>query len=238
MLYPPEITPPGGFWPGYSAKDWFFNVYPYLSETVNMSNVLEFNQKEDHFRHSIFERNIDGKSKLISDYSDIFKSDNNEWNGNGKSGLYKPLECIQKEGQILYLPEFWFHAVLNLGDVVAAGIQTSRSYTQWMQEIDLLGNWEKEMNFDGQKKLHKPPLTDLETEIRHWKLLKLYQRMEEMSPNNAIRYFMVGYNYYDLGQVLFFLCLSYLYFCFYFFVQGLLKRDSVCLCLYYYNNII
>ena len=165
-----------------------------------MSEELQFNDREEYYRHSVFERLVGNDTRLINEFEDIFMTDNEELNAAHNTLLYKPIECIQKEGQLLYLPEFWFHAVLNLGDVVAAGIQSSASYTQWMKEIDKLGNWEKEMNHDGQRALHKQPLTDLEHEMKQWELIKLYERLEEMSPNNAVRPFMVGHNYDEMGD--------------------------------------
>lgn len=201
FLYPPEITPPGGFWPGYSARDWYNTVYPHLTRTINMSDELNFNQREEYYRHSVFERIIGNQTKMINDFEEMFMTDNEELNAAGNNLLYKPIECIQAEGQLLYLPEFWFHAVLNLGDVVAAGIQTSAAYTQWMQEIDTLGTLEKVMNHDGQRALHKQPLSDLEHEASQLELVRLYERLEEMSPNNAVRPFMVGHNYDEMGNV-------------------------------------
>jgi hypothetical protein len=30
----------------------------------------------------------------------------------------RPLECIQQTGELLYVPEGWYHATVNLGDTV------------------------------------------------------------------------------------------------------------------------
>ena len=35
----------------------------------------------------------------------------------------RPLECIQREGELLYVPEGWYHATVNLGDTVAVASQ-------------------------------------------------------------------------------------------------------------------
>ena len=67
FLYPPNISPPGGFWPGFSSNDWYHTVYPQLSDAQ------------------------------------------------------KPMECVQTEGQIIYIPEFWWHSVLNIGEDIVIG---------------------------------------------------------------------------------------------------------------------
>ncbi|ESO91511.1 hypothetical protein LOTGIDRAFT_70151, partial [Lottia gigantea] len=65
FLYPKSKMPPGGMYPGYSQLDWYFSIYPALSE-------------ED-----------------------------------------KPIECIQNEGEMMYLPESMYHSTINLGDTIA-----------------------------------------------------------------------------------------------------------------------
>ncbi|KAJ7331213.1 hypothetical protein OS493_019995 [Desmophyllum pertusum] len=37
----------------------------------------------------------------------------------------KPLECVQEEGEILYLPESYYHGTVNIGDTMAIGIQNT-----------------------------------------------------------------------------------------------------------------
>merc|ERR1712019_302863 len=131
FLYPPEVSPPGGFWPGYSAKDWFTNIYPHLDG--DLSKINDTNDWNNHFvyddehefstndpngfgnrhflRNSVWNRTTsDTQSKsLNSDSSvyDILSSDHLYKH----SGLHRPIECIQKERQLIYLPEFWWHAV-------------------------------------------------------------------------------------------------------------------------------
>jgi hypothetical protein len=36
----------------------------------------------------------------------------------------RPLECVQPKDSIMYLPENWYHAVVNIGDTIAASYQT------------------------------------------------------------------------------------------------------------------
>ena len=41
----------------------------------------------------------------------------------GQGSAARPLECIQREGELLYVPEGWYHATVNLGDTVAVASQ-------------------------------------------------------------------------------------------------------------------
>ena len=36
---------------------------------------------------------------------------------------HKPIECMQHPGDLIYIPEGWFHSVINVDDVVAASFQ-------------------------------------------------------------------------------------------------------------------
>ncbi|KAJ7331204.1 hypothetical protein OS493_019985 [Desmophyllum pertusum] len=42
----------------------------------------------------------------------------------------KPLECVQEEGEILYLPESYYHGTVNIGDTMAIGIQKYNAATK------------------------------------------------------------------------------------------------------------
>jgi hypothetical protein len=37
---------------------------------------------------------------------------------------YRPLECIQRAGDVLYLPAFWSHLTVNIGEAIGIGGQT------------------------------------------------------------------------------------------------------------------
>ena len=38
---------------------------------------------------------------------------------------YRPLECIQRAGDLLYLPASWSHLTLNVGEAIGIGGQTA-----------------------------------------------------------------------------------------------------------------
>ena len=206
FLYPPELTPVGGFWPGYSSLDWFKNIYPNLKDNpINFRDDWDkYNKPKYINRNDIFSRK-DKNGNIIeinsqSNISDIFLY-NEYTNMDDVNKLYKPIECIQKEGQLLYLPEFWWHAVLNIGDNVAAGLQTSESYTLWMKEIDALGNMERRLDNEKQQKKHEKIYTDLEKMGFHYDMMKMHERLYQASPNNAVHIFFVGHEYRELGKI-------------------------------------
>ncbi|ETO10913.1 hypothetical protein RFI_26464, partial [Reticulomyxa filosa] len=110
--------------------------------------------------------------------------------------------------QGLYVPEFWlsciftmkyvhffFHAVLNVGDVLAGAIQISVSYTEWIELLDEVTEIEKDLDNSKRKKAHKKPLTDLEKQSKHRRLLAIHETMLRLAPNNDVHHFFVGYEY-------------------------------------------
>lgn len=36
---------------------------------------------------------------------------------------FRPLECVQKAGDVLYLPSLWNHMTLNIGETIGVGAQ-------------------------------------------------------------------------------------------------------------------
>lgn len=40
---------------------------------------------------------------------------------------FKPLECIQRPGDIMFLPDLWSHMTLNIGETIAVGAQEAIS---------------------------------------------------------------------------------------------------------------
>jgi hypothetical protein len=53
-----------------------------------------------------------------------------------EGNLARPLECVQLEGELLYVPEGWYHATVNLGDTVAVASQ--RSHDQSTAASDMI----------------------------------------------------------------------------------------------------
>eukprot|EP00750_Incisomonas_marina_P012348 INCI16741.1.p1 GENE.INCI16741.1~~INCI16741.1.p1 ORF type:complete len:527 (-),score=69.81 INCI16741.1:205-1785(-) len=47
----------------------------------------------------------------------------------------KPQECLQQPGQLFYVPEHWFHAVVNVDDVVAISMQNVTKHTDDLRQV-------------------------------------------------------------------------------------------------------
>lgn len=50
----------------------------------------------------------------------------------GRYAGYRPLECLQRAGDVMFLPSMWTHATLNIGDTIAIGGQ------QYLEEQERL----------------------------------------------------------------------------------------------------
>eukprot|EP01084_Bolivina_argentea_P132743 234249_1 len=191
FLYPPNLTPVGGFWPGYSSKDWFQFVYPRLNLTYNYNNhdsnpnydfSFEFNNKYDKLNKIKYiprnYRNVD----------DIFKGGYND---------FKPLECIAHPGQIVYIPEFWWHSVLNVGDAAGIAVQTSHARQPWMLERDIHDEVRRNVLKDNH-------WSELEMEVNRFEGIKAYNRLKHYGPLSAVHEFFMGFEFYDMGNKLYF----------------------------------
>lgn len=54
-------------------------------------------------------------------------------------GSSRPLECIVGPGDVIYVPENWFHAILNVrGDSVSVSLQASKSVTEHKKLFDAM----------------------------------------------------------------------------------------------------
>lgn len=42
-----------------------------------------------------------------------------------KDAASRPLECVQRAGDVLYVPAGWYHATINLGDTIAVAQRRS-----------------------------------------------------------------------------------------------------------------
>ena len=52
-----------------------------------------------------------------------------------KDGVNKPLECVQRAGDVIYVPEGWYHATVNLGDTAAIARRTEEFTAGSSREI-------------------------------------------------------------------------------------------------------
>merc|ERR1712154_671048 len=96
-----------------------------------------------------------------------------------------PFECMVREGQILYIPEFWWHSILNVGDSIGIAVQSARYYTAWMQTVDKLQTFEEE-------KKKKEKYSDLEQDQINVQILNIHKVFDRMAPNCVVHTFFIG----------------------------------------------
>eukprot|EP01084_Bolivina_argentea_P304048 525034_1 len=197
FLFPPNLEPVGGFWPGYSTKDWFKFIYPYLHKTYREH---EYNPQYNKPRSSIYHRTADNGETIdlhSASRDDIVRTDDTQMNDDAFYGnsFFKPLECIQRKGQIIYLPEFWWHSVLNLGNVVmGAAVQTSHARTPWLFERNVHDEVRHGVNYGGKN------WTDLEENAERMEGIHAYKRLTRYGPISAVHHFFMGFEFYDMGE--------------------------------------
>ncbi|VDH94763.1 Hypothetical predicted protein [Mytilus galloprovincialis] len=88
----------------------------------------------------------------------------------------KPIECVQAAGEILYLPEGFYHGTINIGDTVAIGIQKKES-TLGIQKLFYEDRYLGEM-------LAKSKTSEERTEWSR-KFIELYTTILELLPEST-----------------------------------------------------
>lgn len=87
----------------------------------------------------------------------------------------KPVECIQQPGDVIWIPERWSHATINLGDAVAVTIQAHDSESE---AYDLQRKWTKSSAETGSVYLEE--------------LLKLLPENNHVKADLALEYMILG----------------------------------------------
>ncbi|XP_029638189.1 uncharacterized protein LOC115213383 isoform X2 [Octopus sinensis] len=141
----------------------------------------------------------------------------------------KPIECIQEAGEILYLPESYYHSTLNIGDTVAIGIQKKEPATEieklFYEELKYhsqiievknqrLNSTEKEFVINKQTQIQESLLKLLpaNTEV-HLKLSEIYSlagrfneafkhstKAMELDPLFVVAYLTIANQFFMLGR--------------------------------------
>lgn len=88
----------------------------------------------------------------------------------------KPIECVQEAGEILYLPESYYHGTINIGDTLAIGLQKNVARTPVERLFYILRPMELRV---GQ--------TDNENEksVLYEQIVEKYYRLYELLPSSA-----------------------------------------------------
>jgi tetratricopeptide (TPR) repeat protein len=94
-------------------------------------------------------------------------------------GASRPLECIVGPGDLIYVPENWFHAILNVrGDSVSVSLQASKSVTE-------------------HKKLFDAMLTERDVPRR----ISLLQNIVSLTPQDSDTHFSLARLYLQSGDL-------------------------------------
>ena len=113
FLYPPGYsplipTPPySTFNPLRRVVDWMEEIYPRMTDFSKPSST--------HLSYDSMEAEVDGVNSGLHSL--------NLENTPSDTKYYKPFECIQYEGEIMYVPAGWQHMTMNIGETIAVGGQ-------------------------------------------------------------------------------------------------------------------
>ncbi|OQV13413.1 putative JmjC domain-containing protein 8 [Hypsibius exemplaris] len=98
----------------------------------------------------------------------------------------RPLECMQGPGDIVYLPESWYHGTINLGDTIAIGIQKNIGALH-MENLTYTNNRiEDDKSLDPKVKLDKA--------------FEIWKELHERYPTNTEITNRLGENYASRGD--------------------------------------
>lgn len=114
FVYPPGYDPPRDidvtFNPMFPVSTWLEHVHGQLVQHSHPKppiTDLRFSESENKF-----EPQLRAAAGPLDDDSDPG---------------YRPLECVQEPGDLVYIPNRWSHLTINLGETIAIGGQESLS---------------------------------------------------------------------------------------------------------------
>lgn len=110
----------------YGQKRWFLyppgtGMPPELEKSFNPLRTVEAWYNDVYDQMSDYD--IPPTSSWVGMRSKNMKMDNTTDYSKG----FKPMECIQQAGDILYLPAGWSHLTMNIGEAIGIGGQTALS---------------------------------------------------------------------------------------------------------------
>ncbi len=124
FLYPPGFNVPDSVGQGCHAlctvSHWLKHFYPKLLHLPHVYDVSNTAKK-----------NIaDGNAFTINNYVDVFREiyeyKHPSWTVHSdEEESFKPLECIQEAGDLVYLPDQWLHLTFNIGETIGFGGQSA-----------------------------------------------------------------------------------------------------------------
>nr|KAG5690113.1 hypothetical protein BaRGS_010704 [Batillaria attramentaria] len=105
----------------------------------------------------------------------------------------KPLECVQEAGEIIYIPEGYWHAVINIGDTIGMTLLARKPVTvlQKLRKRD----WERDDEMK-KKKQSGADLTEGDLKATYSSMRKLHR----IFPDNTFVMVQLAYAYRKAGQ--------------------------------------
>ncbi|XP_062503097.1 uncharacterized protein LOC134180041 [Corticium candelabrum] len=103
----------------------------------------------------------------------------------------KPLECVQEAGEILYLPESYYHGTINIDDTLAIGLQKTEASTP------------AERIFYNLNQLNVKVLNTEDKNVKkavQKQIVEKYYQLYTLLPNNAEIWHKLGEALYNDGQ--------------------------------------
>jgi len=127
FVYPPGASPPAhvdqAFHPLKTVHDWFVHVYPTLRGLPQpLASLAGAPESSDPPRASAAATGA--LPDVVSPHGGKGPSELPAHQPPGHPG-YRPLECTQTAGDILYLPAAWSHLTVNVGEAIGIGGQTA-----------------------------------------------------------------------------------------------------------------
>eukprot|EP01048_Picozoa_sp_COSAG05_P010779 COSAG05_NODE_971_length_6368_cov_3.026320_3_plen_515_part_00 len=124
---------------------------------------------------------------------------------------HKPVECMQHPGDLLYIPEGWYHAVLNVDDVVAVTFQNGTYNTEFQKLITSHSTLEdrERARSANQEWGHQSDRLDLNYFIgisllqrnRFVQAAQEFRKVVDADPNYAAAWSLLGESMAELGRL-------------------------------------
>ncbi|GAU99535.1 hypothetical protein RvY_10526 [Ramazzottius varieornatus] len=167
-----------GYNTGFPFDTSFFYRHPMMSGSMNVPEYLNASMYDSHnrifFTSKIagvsFAAHSDGWTGLVYGAKRWFlypptqtppggpSTDIMDWFYRlypNLSGNQFPMECVQRAGEILYIPAFWYHASISIGDTVSVGFFNSHKTSRLAELSEDMTSIMRDTTLDEAAKLEK-----------------------------------------------------------------------------------
>ena len=124
VLYPPANRPSYNL--DYASRHWMEYTYPSLKNWTTTDDEHEHHNHEEYLQQR--------KRRSLNSSSDRKKAESNSVDESESPSTKKPWECTINAGEMIYFPDQWHHATINLSPYTVFVSSFTSEHENWAQD--------------------------------------------------------------------------------------------------------